>query len=345
MSAPDELPCTNEAIRDAAAQWTVRRDRGLSAAESIEFELWVAADERHSIALRRTSSVWSKLDRMPEGLAEDVLQSARCRRRWRRRATVVVLAAAAAVVITSMMWHSPRLAVPIAATESDITTARTLTLVDGTLVHLNSGSRISEHYTRAERRVRLLQGEAHFNVTKNAARPFVVEARGVDVCAVGTAFNVSLQSAAVEVLVTEGVVKLAMDAGVGRGAQPTANSPLLNRGQKAIVGGRGNSVTPVVEVTNISGDEIERALAWREPLLRLGGATLAEVAATFEMRTGRRIIMADPELAGVRLGGRFRADDVDGFANLLETLGIEVEHLRDGSFVLRKKKQNRHNGN
>jgi transmembrane sensor len=84
--------------------------------------------------------------------------------------------------------------------------------------------------------------------------------------------------------------------------------------------------------------EISRMLAWQDELLRLGGATLAEIAGSFERRTGRRVLLADPALAGLRLGGRFRADDIDGFASLLATtLDIDVERAADGTLVLRKK--------
>ena len=92
-------------------------------------------------------------------------------------------------------------------------------------------------------------------------------------------------------------------------------------------------------MTTVSQEEISRTLAWQEPLLRLTGATLAEVAANFEHRTGRRVILGDPALGGLRLGGRFRADDVDGFASVLAaTLDIDVERATDGALVLRKKK-------
>jgi transmembrane sensor len=186
--------------------------------------------------------------------------------------------------------------------------------------------------------VSLLRGEAHFSVTKNPARPFVVRAKNVDVRAVGTAFNVQLQSAAVEVLVTEGVVKLKSGAAQAGAAD---SIPLINSGHRAVVALAPVSPAAAVVVTAVSPEEISRALAWQEPLLRLGGATLAEVAANFERRTGRRMIFADPGLAALRFGGRFRADDIEGFANLLAiTLEIEVERAADGALVLRKKTSN-----
>jgi hypothetical protein len=70
----------------------------------------------------------------------------------------------------------------------------------------------------------------------------------------------------------------------------------------------------------------------------LGGATLAEVAQEFEHRTGQRFVFRDPALAAMRVGGRFRADDVEGFTNLLATtFEIDVERANDGTIVLRKK--------
>ena len=58
--SPDSPEST---LRATAARWAVRRDRGLSAAESIDYELWLAADPRHAAAMQRTSAAWSLLDR------------------------------------------------------------------------------------------------------------------------------------------------------------------------------------------------------------------------------------------------------------------------------------------
>ena len=334
-ASPDEA-----ALREAAARWTVRRDRGLSAAESIEFELWLATDERHAAALRRSAGAWSLLDRLPETAAAPVLAAATRRRSfWRRTIVVGSMAAAAALVLVAARFWPGRAGVPAPVSTLAATGPRSVTLADGTLVQLNVGGEIIEQFTTAERSVRLARGEAHFTVTKDSARPFVVRAGSVDVRAVGTAFNVSLQSAAVEVLVTEGVVKLnASAAGTARHAPAADTIPLLNPGQRAVVALAPGSPGAAAVVTTVSQAEISRALAWQEPLLRLGGATLAEVAASFERRTGRRVILADPGLAGLRLGGRFRADDVEGFANVLATtLEIDVERAADGALVLRKK--------
>jgi transmembrane sensor len=135
------------------------------------------------------------------------------------------------------------------------------------------------------------------------------------------------------------VVKLHPAAATARAEAAADTIPLLNPGQRAVVALTPVSPDVAVVVTTVSAEEISRALAWQEPLLRLSGATLAEIAASFERRTGRRVILADPALARLRLGGRFRADDIEGFTNLLATtLEIDVERAADGALVLRKKK-------
>jgi ferric-dicitrate binding protein FerR (iron transport regulator) len=93
---------------------------------------------------------------------------------------------------------------------------------------------------------------------------------------------------------------------------------------------------PAVVVSRIEPPEMETILAWQRPLLRLGGATLAELAEEFQRQTGQRIELGDVELAQRRIGGRFRADDIDGFIRLLEEYyGVKSQRTSDGVILLR----------
>jgi transmembrane sensor len=307
----------------------VRRDRGLSAAESIDYELWLAADPRHAAAMQRTSAAWSLLDRIPESAAAPVLAADARRRSFWRRTIAFGSLAAAALVVGLFIWSRPLPADPalVAFRLSATTKPRLVTLSDGTVVQLNTGGAVVEEFTADTRHVTLTRGEAHFAVTKNPARPFIVQAGSLQVRAVGTAFNINLQSAAVDVIVTEGRVQLT----TGR-----PDAPALNAGERATL--RRAAAGPTLVVARIDAAAITQTLAWREPLMRLGGATLAELAAEFERATGRRLVLADPALADLRFGGRFRADDIDGFTHLLATtLDLDVERAADGAIVLRKK--------
>ena len=347
MTLPD-ASSDDAILRETAARWIVRRDRGLSASESIEYELWLAADPRHAEAIRSAGGAWSRLDRIPEGLAQATLEAATQRRRFWRRSLTFGALAAAAVVALAIRIHWP-IAQPTSSppvrTATTLLAAgpRMLTLGDGTSACLNTNSELIEQFTASERRVLLTHGEAHFTVTKDASRPFVVVAGTLQVRAVGTAFNVNLTSHQVEVLVTEGKVQLATTPADASSSAPSAEAtPLLQAGQRAIVSepaSRGPRNEPAIVITQVNEAAIAQTLAWQDDLIRLGGATLAEIVTVFQRRSGHRIVLADPALAALRIGGRFRADDVEGFANLLATAyGIDMHRADDGSFVLQKRK-------
>jgi len=218
-------------------------------------------------------------------------------------------------------------------------------LPDGSLVRLNVGAEVREQFTSTLRSIELTRGEAHFTVTKDPARPFVVLAKGVEVYAVGTAFNVRLDADAVDVVVTEGKVKVTAPQpnSVATPVSATAKIILAEpsyviAGQRAVVNLAAAITQSIVTVSEVPALQLAEALAWREPLLRLGGATLAELMVEFERQTGRRMVLVDPVLSDLRVGGRFHSDDLDGFIRILEqNYGLKSEHATDGSLLLGKK--------
>jgi transmembrane sensor len=349
MSDGTKHDSDDAAIRSSAAQWIVRRDRGLSNAESIEFELWLAGDPRHRSAIARSSKAWSLLDQTPDSSAQRELAQAAARRRRRRNAvTFGVLAAAAGLAITITTtwrgWHATGVTAASASAALTATGPREVILADGTLVRLNTGGEVREDFDVTERRVHLIRGEGHFTVVSNASRPFIVVAGALRVRAVGTAFNVNLEAARVQVLVTEGTVRLVTETAT---SDASVRSPLLHAGELATVASPRQetqvspAIVPEIQVTRLDQVQIARTLAWHESLVRLGGATLAELAHEFERRFGERILMADPAIGQLRAGGRVRADDAESFARLLATtFDLDVERGADGTRTLRKKTSN-----
>ncbi len=320
------------ALRQTAAAWMVRRDRGLSAAESIDYELWLAADPRHAAAMRTLGEAWTMLERTPEPFVGRSLAAA-AQRRSRRRNIFVFgsLAAAAAVALAALGWRRETERLDTTASGLVAAGPRGLALADGSIVQLNAGGEVIEEFDANERRVRLTRGEAHFSVVKEPGRPFVVVAGALRVRAVGTAFNVNLQSARIEVLVTEGRVQLA--------TAQESSAPLLEAGERAVLDTDRDQ--PAITVSRPDPAEVTRALLWQASLVPLGGASLAELAQDFERRFGVRLVLADPELAGLRAGGRLRGDKPESFAKLLATtFDLDVEPGADGAWVLRKKTAN-----
>ena len=344
MNSPTNPPETDP-IALQAAGWLIKRDGGLTATEQDEFFSWLGADPRHGEAFARQQRTWKDFNQLaqwrPEHSAEpnpDLLArrptlspSNGLARRWPMWAT---LAAAASLTI-ALLWEQPwsRPAAMSVGTAPTAISALTYygrhTLEDGSVVELNAGARIEVDYQPTERRVRLLQGEASFTVAKNHDRPFIVRAGGVDVRAVGTAFNVRLDAKSVEVLVTEGKVRVD-DAARGDSllaATTPGEPPVLSAGQKVLVAVAPIAAVPVAEV---SPGEVERMLAWKPVLLDFNSQPLGEVIAQFNRRNHVQLLLADPALAGLPIVASFRSDNVEGFVRLLElTSGVRAERSGD----------------
>jgi transmembrane sensor len=210
-------------------------------------------------------------------------------------------------------------------------------LSDGSTVELTTGTRIELDFTPEHRRVRLLNGQAHFAVTKNASRPFIVTAAGVDVRAVGTAFAVKVGAENVEVVVTEGRVAV--------GSQPVLAAPdndlrpvaYLDAGNSAIVPVPGEAQAAAIPtVVTLSPGELQEQTAWRAPRLRFTDISLAQAVALFNERNALRIEIGDAVVSAQRLNGDFRSDNIEGFVSLLElNFGIRAERRSDRIVLFR----------
>jgi len=241
------------------------------------------------------------------------------------------LAAAAVIAVGFFLWPRPEAPAPTAAAVSSVA-APSLALIeqreldDGTVIELNRGAVLTEHYSTRERRVRLERGEAYFKVAKDAARPFLVETGGVTVRAIGTAFNVRLDPASVEVLVTEGRVGVQRIEGAGRGWTDDA-SIHLDANERTVVSLAPAAPNP--QVAGVPPAEIEARLAWQPRLLDFNNAPLAEIVAEFNRRNPVRLAPAD-DLRDLRLSATFRSDNVEGFVRLMESdFGIKAQRRGD----------------
>ncbi len=339
------------AVEKAAGDWLAKRDRGLSAAEAVAFTDWKSADPRHAAELARLDATWSALDtadEVPEIMAISREVDDRLERRDQkgRRSWWLVgalAAASVALVVTRTDW----LPVPTANSAVVIAPSPTyrivpgqaqqLTLADGTIVELNADSAVEPAFTLQERRVRLVRGEAHFAVVRDAARPFVVQAGDVAIRAVGTAFDVRIGPAGVQLLVTEGKVRV--DAAIA-GLPASPATPLVVAGERLVVtaGNRASDLAALRPET-LAPDEIERSLAWKRPQLIFERTPLAEAVKAFNRFNRGKLVIADPALAGRILGGTFQADNVEAFVHLLEAgFDVAAERRGDSETILRQRR-------
>jgi len=176
---------------------------------------------------------------------------------------------------------------------------RTLTLDDGSQVWLNSASAIDIDYSPERRTITLLQGEALFQVRKDAARPFVVRAGDGEVQAVGTRFDVDLQPAQVNVGVAEGIVQ------VTSGGQQVR----LNHAQQLHFR-QGQAPS------SISTFDADRDAAWQRGKLIFNRTTVTEVLRSIERHLPGTLVISG-HLPDSPVSGVFDLDDLPAMLDVL----------------------------
>jgi transmembrane sensor len=99
----------------------------------------------------------------------------------------------------------------------------------------------------------------------------------------------------------------------------------LNAGERLSTASRDYAVTA------ITAQQMSSELAWREGAIVFDGQPLSEAIAEIERYTDARIVVSDPEIAGLRVGGRFRTGDVQEFFDALQTaLPVSIRHSNTG---------------
>lgn len=332
-STPSPSP---ETIGEAASAWLARRDRGFTPAEQDAYLQWLREDERHAAAVARLEKAWAALDTLAEWRPEhstqpnpDLLAVPRHRfRRW--LGATLAVAAGVAFAFVALWTSTPKPSTVSVARQSELRT-----LADGSVVELNKDAEIAVDYTATERHINLLRGEAYFTVAKNSERPFIVTAGGVRVRAVGTVFNVRLDGSAVDVLVTEGKVRIDPPKSEEPGISGALNAAMVAANERTSV----NAAVPtplapvVIEATPA---EIERTLSWQGVRIKFKDTPLDEAVAEFNRHNKEaRIVIADRSIAKLPLGGNFRADNAEALVRLLpEILGVHVD-VEDGRYIVR----------
>jgi transmembrane sensor len=312
MSAPSLL--SRSEIEHQASLWAARLENdALGAAERQQLDLWLRADPEHRHVLSRYRELSAALTAQVPVLMERseveavVARAAKVNRL--RRALAPALAAAAAVALAGAFWWMQPERVETTSGER-----RTLALADGSRVELNARTGLEVDFSRGARRVKLLRGEALFQVAHDSARPFLVETGQGVVRVTGTVFNVRETAVStLEVTLLEGSVQLTAAHLPERPAALTPNDQAV--------------VNPeAIAVQALSAEEARNAIAWRSGQAAFVDAPLREALARFAPYHPGTIAV-DGSAAALRVGGRYSLDDLDGFLAALEQ-ALPVNVLR-----------------
>jgi transmembrane sensor len=177
---------------------------------------------------------------------------------------------------------------------------RTIRLSDSSVIDLNARSRIRVHFTRGERTVELIEGQALFHVAKDSQRPFVVHSDGTAVRAVGTQFDVYRKRTGVVVTVLEGRVSVTSAEADAKSASALTPA-VLSAGEQL-------TVTPVAPSKPRLAD-VSAATAWVQRRFVFEDTPLSDVAEEFNRYSPRQLIIEDPELAERTISGIYSSAD------------------------------------
>lgn len=307
-------------IEDRAARWLIRREEiGWSAAEQAELDAWLDESIAHKAAYWRLEHGWREADRIGAiggtTYRPRVLGHAPLCHRWTKAA---VAASFLVIVGLGATSHDVGPEQPTAVADATFSTPvggrKIVSLPDGSKVEMNTRTMLRTAVTGQSREVWLDKGEAYFEVAHLEGRPFVVHAGSRTVTVLGTKFSVRRDGERVTVSVVEGRVRV---DGANVRMAPAA---IITAGDVAIARG------PSTLLTARSEERVENGLAWRDGMLTFDQSTLGEAANEFNRYNRKRIEIADPETAEIRIGGTFKASNVDAFVRLLrDAYGLEVE--------------------
>jgi transmembrane sensor len=315
-------------IFSVAADWHTRiEDDDPSPATCAEFDMWLAASPRHREAYGAVERMWSNMGaaradpRILELRRAALSATDRPRRKLR-----FVAAATATLACLGAFWGWTQLsertgdgAAALATTRMEGGTFRTsvgerstVTLSDGSSVVLNTNTQVNISFSPAARHVRLMSGQAWFQVARNPSRPFVVEAGDQRVVALGTAFDVRLedQQRTVQVTLLEGRVSVepirSLFAALIESRPPIAE---LAPGEALTASAKEPPHKQRADISKIS--------SWRRGQVVFNNDRLDTAIAELNRYTSSQIELSDPALASLKVSGVFYAGRSDSF---LETV-------------------------
>jgi transmembrane sensor len=312
-------------LRIQAATWHTLMGRGLTNVQRHGFETWIAdpVNEREFHAQRALLDVATELKGRPRADLLGTLARPKVAHGWGGRLTarpVWGLASAFAVLTLALGWSALRSEGYVAQTYQTATgQVRTVVLPDGSLVGLNTQTRLEWVGTPTDRRVRLIRGEAYFEVVHDPSRPFRILLAHSQVQVLGTRFDVyQMANGDVRVSVMSGMVAVeGLDSGLGA---PPSWSRRLTSGQQI-------EYSPVGLVADVHAIVAPKVIRWRQGMLETQGEPLSDFVSDLSRYTTERIVISDPRAATQKVGGAFSVRNIDDTLDRLSRIApVTVTH-------------------
>lgn len=309
-----QQPSPAELEDQAIEQWVHLTSGNASDTDRAKYQRWRTQSAAHEAAAELVEQMWQAVGQTRSATAMPAPRAAAPRRprRWAALAACV-----AALAVVGLGEHGKVL---LADQSTGTGERRMLTLEDGSQVWLNSASALSINYSAQRREITLIKGEALFEVGKDPARPFVVQASDGQVQAVGTRFDVDVRGRGVNVGVAEGIVQ------VSSGGQTVR---LEHAQQLSYANGRAPSA--------ISAYDAGSGAAWQRGKLIFNRAALEDVFNTAGRYLPGALVVAG-QLPDTPVSGVFDLNDLPGMLDTLaRTQPVRVVQLPWLTVVLNEK--------
>jgi transmembrane sensor len=344
-----------------AAEWLIRLEGNASDTTKAEFDTWIAADARNHAAFLRLEKTWRRTDALKRlrpidgsvdenvldkfgqvtpipDVPEEIVETPAPAKRSRLWPTLI--AASLVMAVGASAWTAVQRS-EWQVYKTDFGGFERIALKDGSTALLNTNSEIRVRLTDERREIVLTQGEALFTVAHDIRRPFDVQAGDTVVRAVGTAFSVRLrEQKQVDVIVTEGRVAIDPPDDLLESKLPRQSVTLPTLSTLAA----GESVRVaehrLQHVQTVAAEDMTRKMAWTQGRLWFDRVTLAEAVREFNRYNRRQLVIDDPAIAELHIGGTYDATDLDSFVAALHTFEIRAFPTRSkaddpGSEVIR----------
>ncbi len=338
-----QLPVVTPEIAAEAAVW-VARLHGPDRSRHMEQECltWLGRSTAHRQAFERCTDTWQDVAGIDlrtyasaaagatggataAAFPKQARVGGRRTMRWAALATLAVLAVGMTLLQPWVMGG---------AYSTGVGEQRLVMLSDGSRMSLNTATRVLVALGREHRTVKVEDGEALFEVAKDASRPFVVKAADAEVLATGTAFVVRVTpgsqgiSDALAVTLVEGQVVVSRAKGSAAG-EPLSGPMLMAPGERLRLSGQARAATP--GPVQVDRPRMDQLLAWKRGEAIFDDVSLLEAAAEMNRYSSMPIKLAGAgDLSGLRVSGVFRTGDSAGFARAVALLhGLVVRELPD----------------
>ena len=345
----EKFLCTPEAdIKEQTSLWINKIIRGLSQEEMLDLYLWSKQSNfhRHSLfslaALSNDPSVLSEVSALFP-LEKPIRQRNTPLFKYAIAATLTFVFLFAGNFFINMAPF------PHADNENQFVETRRLqteigqqtrfSLSDGSRIKLNTNSIVDVSFSKKNRLLTLVKGEANFNVTKDKSRPFTVTVGEQSFTALGTIFNLQKTSNEnMELVVTEGIVLITKpNKPLNKNVNILSTSPQKELSGVLITSGEIANIENNVQTSNqkISFEEVQRKLAWQQGMLVFSGETLDEALIEVSRYTTTKFELDGDELTKIKVAGYFKANDIDGLLTSLSTnFNIQFEKMSNNSIRL-----------